>query len=256
MRRKSFLKGITNDTHPAVRNKALQAAFFCDVCLETFAELSRNVHLIPEYAKSHLLEQKSRKDQLLNSLREAYQLASQVKTDELRESNLLLADALAKSAQNTIQSGYTFGILELEMLQTSVSFCMETLPELFARDDDRFILGAALKLMLMIIGIVPGGALGSAAIDIKDIVQAREQEAKQAGDYFSRIDRFIESISYWCVGTQMLVTLIQNLDNLADAEAKLSYSASSEIVTARFKKILANPQIRGHHINFPKNLSL
>ncbi len=237
-KRESFLVGINDKTNSAIKEKALHAALSCDLCAETFIELSKYVPLIQKHYNQRLEDQQKKNSRYRESIREAYEFPLKIELSDLREASLLLADACAESSINSMERDYGSMILENESISHSMNFALETFEEVFKADNNRFILAASLKLFSMILGFIPGGVILSAINDINDIIDARENEVKQADAYLSRFDTFIKSVSIWCTGIQMLIAMVQNLDDLESAKNKLTYSAAAIEIQKRFSDII------------------
>jgi hypothetical protein len=69
-------------------------------------------------------------------------------------------------------------------------------------------------------------------------MEVREEEVRTAEDYFFRIDEFNKSILYWCIATQLLILVIQNLEKMNEATDKISIKIASEIVGKKFSEII------------------
>lgn len=242
-RRQSFLIGINDDTNSDVKNKALHATYACDLCMKTFVEMSENVHLITDHFQSELVKLSNRDNNRISSLENLFDKASSIDVSDLRNTQLQFGLAFAESAKQSIKLDHTSFHIQIEMLMKTVKFTIDTIPEIFKSDNDRFVLSALMKLFMMLAGFTFVGEFIAGINDIRDIVEARKNETRQANDYFTRLDCFIRTLYYWCIGTQMLTITIQNLGNMEGIEKKRNLSSITQILETRFSDIIRQSKV-------------
>jgi hypothetical protein len=238
-KRSYFSQQLSIENHEVIQGKILRCLYSVDLAVLTLEELTEHLPKFIDYLKDESESAQQAHEKMVETLENSISLVEVMTNEDMRASQLSLIEAMAKSHNQAQLIRCTVSDLNSQLIQLSLEASFSSLTILLQSSNADHILAALQKLVFNIIGLIPGGGIIPGAYDVYSILSARRKRTKAANDYLAHLDEFFQMVYTWCVSTQLLIDLINNLGDLEKIEFSLSYEESSITVSERFNMLVA-----------------